>query len=98
MLKIKDDVDLKELKKFGFKYSKSKIVNTYQKVISYYPLGDDVCCCKYYLSISEENRHIYNSIYGLTWQGKHDNYTIEFLDTLYDLIQAGLVEKVEEER
>ena len=94
MLKIKDNVDLKELEKFGFEYSKH-IINTYDKEINYYPLGDSVPCCRYYLTVNEENRHIYNSIYGLTWQGKTDNYNIEFLDTLYDLIKADLVEKVE---
>nr|DAZ26653.1 MAG TPA: hypothetical protein [Caudoviricetes sp.] len=38
--------------------------------------------------------YIYSSIFGLTWQGKNDHYNIEFLDDLYDLIKADLVEKI----
>lgn len=96
MLKIKDNVDLKELEKYGFEYSESKNMNLWSKTINYYPLGDNTPCCRYYLDINAENRHIYNSIFGLTYQGKTDHHNIEFLDDLYDLIQDGLVEKVKE--
>lgn len=66
MLKICDEVDLKELEKFGWhnyspEYRKGKF--TIQK-----------------------NRHI-RSRAGNQWNG---------LDDLFDIIQAGLVEKVEE--
>lgn len=75
MLKIKDDVDLKELEKFGFKYVKN----------SNYPMLSNQ---KYYydyvgtMAVYENTKVIII---------KHtDNKTI---DTLYDLIQAELVEK-----
>lgn len=72
MLKIKDNVDLKELEKFGFKYHK-KQRNQYE----------------YYSFISTEALLIviYNDrkIFFLDKAG---------LDILFDLIQAGLVEKV----
>ena len=61
MLKIKDNVDLKELEKFGFKKE------------SWF-----------------DNQIVYVKSY--------EQYNTYFDVTLYDLIQAGLVEKVEEER
>ncbi|MBQ9298695.1 MAG: hypothetical protein IJ223_06735 [Clostridia bacterium] len=71
MLKIKDDVDLKEL---GFEKEDDDFI--YQ---------DDVgLCC-------QDDRIIYfGNISG--FHIDQDNH----LDRLYDLIQAGLVEKVEE--
>lgn len=71
MLKIKDNVDLKELEKFGFEYG---IDNHYIKDISY-----SVTCF-----VSIENRQIW---FGCT-------EVISSLEILFDLIQAGLVEKV----
>lgn len=97
MLKIKENLDLKELEKFGFEYQKGGKINYYEKMIQYFPLGDSVPCLRYYLTVNEENKHIYSSIFDLTWEGKNDHYNIEFLDDLYDLIKADLVEKVEEE-
>lgn len=74
MLKIKDNVDLKELEKFGFEEDKF-----------YYK---------------------YNTAFGFCWIWK-DNYdlspreielqrieTSEDLEIIFDLCQAGLVEKV----
>lgn len=74
MLKIKDEVDFKELEKFGLKpefnfIDKSKI--------DYYKCRSFKVC---------KNRTI------LPYNGTNT----ERYDTLYDLIQAGLVEKVEE--
>lgn len=77
MLKIKDNVDLKELEKFGFEYIKN----------SNYPMLSNQ---EYYydyigtIAIYENTKAIIVRYTG--------NETI---DTLYDLIQAGLVEKVE---
>lgn len=75
MLKIKDDVDLKELEKYGFKYF------------------DDIKSCRYgcldyqkdYLEIFINNARVIT--------GSSDKSIID-LDIIYDLIQAGLVEKV----
>ncbi len=73
MLKIKDDVDLRELEKFGLEpelnYDKTKI--------AYYK-------CKSFRICSNRTILPYNGTNARRY------------DTLYDLIQAGLVEKVED--
>ena len=101
MLRIKDNVDLKELEKFGFEDSKiSNIVpleywgcdkdyhfdNTYFSFIASGRRGQD-----YYLLVDKETRIL--KIYATKPDG--DGTDGELDDTLYDLIQAGLVEKVE---
>lgn len=81
MLKIKDNVDLKELEKFGFKYVSSE----------YY----DYYFLKRYLGNDEDDRICYQigiddrEIRIVRLDGELDT-------TLYDLIKADLVEKVEE--
>lgn len=81
MLKIKDNVDLKELEKFGFKHQKLVYV---KDVVRH--------CCNLKenkkIYIDEQSRIISIGI-GLF------NTDIE-LSVIYDLIQAGLVEKVED--
>lgn len=85
MLKIKDDIDLKELEKFGFEASKCPSGNIrYRKTI--YEDGD---LAYYYLDIFDCDRE-FHSIWGTGYKIFID---IEFI---YDLIEAGLVEKVEE--
>ena len=87
MLKIKDNIDLKELEKFGFKY----IENNFPKIkmdFSYYEksIGGNVG-----LNVSVHNRLIYSDC-----TGTDSNYTYicsDGLDVLFELIQAGLVEK-----
>ena len=73
MLKIKDNVDLKELKKFGFYLGTTYITNK-------------ECYFNSKIMILVEDRII-----------KKEEITFDTTDydTLYDLIQAGLVEKVE---
>lgn len=77
MLKIKDNVDLKELEKFGFKYVKN----------SNYPmLSNEEYYYDYIGTIAiYETRDIIVKHTGT-----------ETMNTLYDLIKADLVEKVEE--
>ena len=70
MLKIKDNVDLKKLEKFGFK--KKYYYNAY--VLE----SED---CKQDIVFDYETRKLCFCNWGY--------------DILYDLIQAGLVEKVE---
>ena len=82
MLKIKDNVDLKELEKFGFKHRYGK-------------------CYEYIRELNGIN------VYRIYTTKNHANIQIEVFepmviaqkmqDTLYDLIQAGLVEKVGED-
>lgn len=80
MLKIKDNVDLKELEKFGFQYVSSEYYDYYWK--------------KVYLGNDMDDRIIYKilddgEIQIIRLDGELD-------DTLYDLIKADLVEKVDE--
>lgn len=77
MLKIKDNVDLKKLEKFGFMYCKS--IECYEKTPKQNFYDELV---SYYITKNKEIQvNTYNGDYPLD-------------DTLYDLIQAGLVEKV----
>ena len=83
MLKLKDNVSLKELEKFGFRYVDDRSFE-----------GDFSHCDKLIgnnveLSISAQGRGIY--AYTNTAYIFSDGF-----DVLFDLIQAGLVEKVEE--
>lgn len=82
MLKIKNNVDLKELEKFGFRKT----------------------CGIYQIDLEEEKSSslitkIYICIYisrldrVIRFASNCEKETVK-LDTLYDLIQAGLVEKI----
>lgn len=84
MLKIKDNVDLKELENFGFKY----IVEKYK---SYIYINKFI---EIDIFLDLENECENKVLFMLTNQYNR-NYAN--LDILYDLIQAGLVEKVKEE-
>ena len=93
MLKIKDGVDLKVLEKFGFIQEGECI---YCKEIAHtYLIGgifrDDISVNVLADENSDENRIL--EVYCNT-----RNTRSLKLDVFYDLIQAGLVEKVEEER
>ena len=80
MLKIKDNVDLKELEKFGFKYFENGCGTTgYSK----YENG-------IWITIIEKDKDRFSL---------HQERILKFVndDLLYDLIQAGLVEKVSDE-
>ena len=86
MIKIKDNVDLKELEKYGFTIDKDTKMEYYFDFVPYN---------------ANDN---YNSTYVLInkygkiidaeeIQREHAN---SLIDLIYDLIQDGLVEKVEE--
>lgn len=81
MLKIKDNINLKELEKFGFKFER----------------GTNAYCWFFYLD-DGFNLTIYEN--GKSLEIGRDalaNYSsVDNLDVIYDLIQAGLVEKVGE--
>ena len=82
MLKIKDNVDLKELEKFGFKKDKdlSNYLETIYSVTQKYQK-----LCVYW---EEKKLFLYEPF--------NSNAFILKANTLYDLIKADLVEKVEE--
>ena len=86
MLKIKDNVDLKELEKFGFKLNEW---NEYRKIICEGRRGQ----CFELIVFNGNNRTLYGFANGADGDGEEDYID----DTLYDLIKANLVEKVDEE-
>ncbi len=80
MLKIRDDVDLKELEKFGFKYgTRDKIIYKTKSNGIESSIYVDLLPCR------RNNKLIIES----------SSYTLsdKIANKLYDLIQAGLVEK-----
>lgn len=81
MLKIKDNVGLEELEKFGFEYHRM----IYVKEI---PRGYDdlVENKKIYVEENSRNISIGSGIFNIDME----------LDTIYDLIKADLVEKVDD--
>ena len=84
MLKIKDNIDLKKLEKFGFKYIVEKYksyiyINKFIEIDIFLDLENECENKVLFMLTSQYNRNYAN------------------LDILYDLIQAGLVEKVKEE-
>lgn len=78
MLKIRDDVDLKELEKFDFKEK----TRWYEKIIEY--KWND----KLYIYVDKDDKNIQISTY--------DGYDAYLDNTLYDLIKADLVEKIDD--
>ena len=93
MLKIKDNVDLKELEKFGFKpkYDENTgRIYAYQKKCEKNVGG-------LLITITETTSliRIYRAFIKKNIEWRINKYNDYFdIDTLYDLIQAGLVEKV----
>lgn len=88
MLKIKDNVDLKELEKFGFKevILHPNSLNIKREVKGY--------SSRIYW-ILEKDRIVRIALNNQTQKSLATNNEVE--DTIYDLIQADLVEKVVEE-
>ena len=81
MLKIKYDIDLKELEKFGFRYNEYRDIWEWNR--------DDengVLMYKVYITKRHHNIQIQVGNVGLIAH--------RLQELLYDLIQAGLVEKV----
>ncbi len=85
MLKIKDNVDLKELEKFGFKFEKEHGLFS-DRYIIYFD-------CDQTIQISKSNRKIYTE--DISGSYSFGAIVDEALTILYDLIQAGLVEKID---
>ena len=101
MLKIKDGIDLKELEKFGFEpqYFENKNLGIEKSIISYTKkttdyeyrnsLGNIICKYDGGLEVFVSDR----SINLITEHYVGNNGRFE-LDLIYDLIQAGFVEKI----
>lgn len=93
MLKIKDEIDINELRKFGFK---PKYHEDTGEIIAYQKTNKEI---EYEgLTVKLETVKSEIRIFKRTKVGWIINKYKERadLDTLYDLIQAGLVEKMEE--
>lgn len=84
MLKIKDDKDLKELEKFGFRYYSNRYENwvkTFENSMS----GD--------VKIRITNERVVYPVIDLEHYNMGHQSEFDLYDTLYDLIKADLVEK-----
>lgn len=82
MLKIKDNVDLKELEKFGFKLDK-ELSNDYETIYSTQQKYQRLC-------IDMNTRVIF------LYEMFNSNAFFIKCNVLYDLIKADLVEKVDD--
>ena len=80
MLKIKDNINLEELEKFGFKKEPMIYVKTIERK------NEGFLTFQKYIYVNEKTRK-------LAIQEGMFNVDKE-LETIYDLIQAGLIEKV----
>lgn len=86
MLKIKDNIELKELEKFGFKYVEDK---SFEGDFSYCEkqIGGNIV-----LGVDARGRKLLTDI--TTTESNMTYIFSDGLDSLFDLIRAGLVEKV----
>lgn len=82
MLKIKDDVDLKELEKFGFEYKYGNVYQYLRKIDGRIP---------YRIYTTKNHKYLQIEIFEPVLIAHR------LQDLIYDLIQAGLVEKIGEE-
>ena len=82
MLKINDNVDLKVLEKYGFKHYTMIYVKEIKR-------SNEILKEEKNIYVEEENREIsiHKGLFNVD----------EELDTIYDLIKAGLVEKVSDD-
>ena len=87
MLKIKDNVDLKELEKYGFEKDEETSMHL-RKFVGEYLI--EICIYKYWLG----HIHFYKKVKKGCYKG-HFWATNTKKRLIKDLIQAGLVEKVE---
>ena len=106
MLKIREDVDLKELEKYGFVILYNEYTGEPDKLYQRwgYPFCDsaDTPFIKFVkMKQKKKTKILYKNIkasYGMSVSYPQNKRNEEiFLDTIYDLIKADLVEKVEEQ-
>ena len=101
MLKIKDNIDLKELEKFGF-YQSNKRLNSWNYELNIKEPKEDNCFAdegfasltvqEYEANGTKTNKEL------LLMTNTNDEVWYELDGIIFDLIQAGLVEKVGGER
>lgn len=83
MLKVKEGIELEELEKYGFRRSKWGEFWSIEKRTGYDSRGEAIM-------IYEDDRKIEIDLYNHCYM-THDAFKLQ--DTLYDLIQAGIVVK-----
>lgn len=93
MLKIRENVDLKELEKFGF-FSDFEYQTSYSEDFEFenqviYEMGHSRRGQFYFILIDKSS--LVMSVYATEPDGSGSN--IAMSDVIFDLIQAGLVEK-----
>ena len=100
MLKIKDDVDLKELEKLGFipeiiNYPQCDINN---ETVAYYKTLHKKEESEAIIEVHSVSKQITinTDLYVVYSNSKFNDVMIMNLDILYDLIKEGYIEKVEE--
>lgn len=89
MLKIKDNVDLKELEKFGFKPKYDEDTGEIKKYVKKAQYSN----C-FIISFEKDQKILGNYEIVNYWGLYIEKVIKETIDLLYDLIQAGLVEKI----
>lgn len=106
MLKIKDNIDLKELKKYGFILRYSQYDGEVNQIIQKYgyPFVDKKN--RPFITFTKRKKYIsriplWNRKFDYQFKGEfiipgNSRNKEEFFDTLYDLIKDGLVEKIKE--
>lgn len=89
MLKIKDNVDLKELEKFGFKYNER--YDAYERIVDF---GINKITTRIFLKNPNFKKYQLTAESSIWYDLLFTDERIASLNK--NLIQAGLVEKVEE--
>lgn len=99
MLKIKDNIDLKELEKFAFKPKYNEDTGKIVRYVLLKHISKQNEKTKYsekaeieYIETIEDYGDFYKQHTVTYW--KITYFEFEMLEVLYDLIQAGLVEKI----
>lgn len=99
-LRIKDDVDLKELEKFGFKPKYDEDTGELKEYYKEYceKIGDAMYSEKIGFYIKKKKRFFSTKLQccGYVWNIFSQRFGSEMMDLIYDLIKKDLVEKVEE--
>lgn len=95
MLKIKDNVDLKKLEKFGFYKNKTRTAYWYDLKQEIHFYEDMEYECNYWLGVYIKDRKLrfVNDI--KCDKGLQLAFSVERLNVIFDLIQADMVEKVD---
>lgn len=98
MLRIKDNIDLKELEKYGFKILYDENTGQPKELLKKY--YDCFGCIRTKISFKKGFKLGLGSLRKRIWLSNFYEYDTHDLnlwqETLYDLIKDGLVEKVEE--